>query len=127
MAQGLLKSGHTVEVFERDADLDRKQGYYLHFNAIGGEALRRVLPDDLFELYRRDLARVLRPARVDRARRPVQRAELAAAHGPAATTARGRTPACTAERCARSSRAGSATRLHAGSPVASVSSRTPTA
>ena len=51
LAQGLLKSGHTVEVFERDADLNRKQGYYLHFNAIGGEALRRVLPDDLFELY----------------------------------------------------------------------------
>ena len=50
-AQGALKAGHTVEVFERDADLDRKQGYYLHFNAIGGEALRRVLPDDLFELY----------------------------------------------------------------------------
>jgi 2-polyprenyl-6-methoxyphenol hydroxylase-like FAD-dependent oxidoreductase len=51
LAQGLVKAGHTVEVFERDADLDRKQGYYLHFNAIGGEALRRVLPDDLFELY----------------------------------------------------------------------------
>ncbi len=51
LAQGLLKSGHTVEVFERDADLNRKQGYYLHFNAIGGEALRRVLPSDLFELY----------------------------------------------------------------------------
>ncbi len=50
-AQGALKSGHTVEVFERDADLDRKQGYYLHMNALGGEALRRVLPDDLFELY----------------------------------------------------------------------------
>ncbi|MEZ0447526.1 FAD-dependent oxidoreductase [Cellulomonas sp. ICMP 17802] len=50
-AQGLLKSGHTVEVFERDADLNRKQGYYLHFNAIGGEALRRCLPDDLFALY----------------------------------------------------------------------------
>jgi 2-polyprenyl-6-methoxyphenol hydroxylase-like FAD-dependent oxidoreductase len=50
-AQGLLKSGHTVEVFERDADLNRKQGYYLHFNGIGGNALRRVLPDDLFELY----------------------------------------------------------------------------
>ena len=44
LAQGLVKSGHTVEVFERDADLNRKQGYYLHFNAIGGEALRRVLP-----------------------------------------------------------------------------------
>ncbi|UQX87416.1 FAD-dependent monooxygenase [Jatrophihabitans telluris] len=50
-AQGLLKSGHSVEVFERDADLDRKQGYYLHFNAIGGNALRRCLPDDLYELY----------------------------------------------------------------------------
>jgi 2-polyprenyl-6-methoxyphenol hydroxylase-like FAD-dependent oxidoreductase len=50
-AQGLLKAGHTVEVFERDADLDRKQGYYLHINALGGEALRRVLPEDLFELY----------------------------------------------------------------------------
>jgi 2-polyprenyl-6-methoxyphenol hydroxylase-like FAD-dependent oxidoreductase len=51
VAQGLRKSGHTVDVYERDADLDRKQGYYLHFNPIGGEALRRVLPDDLFELY----------------------------------------------------------------------------
>jgi salicylate hydroxylase len=51
LAQGLLQAGHTVDVFERDADLNRKQGYYLHFNAIGGEALRRVLPPDLFELY----------------------------------------------------------------------------
>jgi salicylate hydroxylase len=51
LAQGLLEAGHTVEIFERDADLDRKQGYYLHFNAVGGEALRRVLPADLFELY----------------------------------------------------------------------------
>jgi len=51
LAQGLLKAGHTVQVFERDADLNRKQGYYLHFNALGGEALRRVLPADLFELY----------------------------------------------------------------------------
>lgn len=50
-AQGLLKSGHTVEVFERDADLNRKQGYYLHINNLGGEALRRCLPDDLFDLY----------------------------------------------------------------------------
>jgi 2-polyprenyl-6-methoxyphenol hydroxylase-like FAD-dependent oxidoreductase len=50
-AQGLLRSGHTVEVFERDADLNRKQGYYLHINNLGGEALRRVLPEGLFELY----------------------------------------------------------------------------
>ena len=51
VAQGLTTRGHTVDVFERDTDLDRKQGYYLHFNAIGGEALREVLPADLFELY----------------------------------------------------------------------------
>jgi 2-polyprenyl-6-methoxyphenol hydroxylase-like FAD-dependent oxidoreductase len=51
VAQGLRKHGHTVELFERDQDLDRKQGYYLHMNAFGGEALRSVLPDDLFELY----------------------------------------------------------------------------
>jgi salicylate hydroxylase len=51
VAQGLRKHGHTVELFERDRDLDRKQGYYLHMNPYGGEALRAVLPDDLFELY----------------------------------------------------------------------------
>jgi 2-polyprenyl-6-methoxyphenol hydroxylase-like FAD-dependent oxidoreductase len=51
VAQGLIRRGHTVDVFERDADLNRKQGYYLHMNAFGGEALRAVLPDDLFALY----------------------------------------------------------------------------
>jgi 2-polyprenyl-6-methoxyphenol hydroxylase-like FAD-dependent oxidoreductase len=51
LAQGLIKDGHTCEVFERDADDSRKIGYYLHMNADGGEALRRCLPEDLFELY----------------------------------------------------------------------------
>jgi 2-polyprenyl-6-methoxyphenol hydroxylase-like FAD-dependent oxidoreductase len=51
LAHGLLKEGHTCEVFERDADLSRKAGYLLHVNADGGEALRRCLPSDLFELY----------------------------------------------------------------------------
>ena len=37
-AQGLLKNGHTVEVYERDTDLDRKQGYYLHVSPLGGNA-----------------------------------------------------------------------------------------
>src|SRR6202034_718249 len=50
LAQGLLKDGHTCEVFERDADDSRKIGYYLHMNADGGDALRRRLPEDLFEL-----------------------------------------------------------------------------
>ena len=53
LAQGLLKDGHTCQVFERDADDSRKIGYYLHMNADGGEALRRCLPADLFELYAR--------------------------------------------------------------------------
>jgi 2-polyprenyl-6-methoxyphenol hydroxylase-like FAD-dependent oxidoreductase len=51
LAQGLIKDGHSCEVFERDADDSRKIGYYLHMNADGGEALRRCLPADLFELY----------------------------------------------------------------------------
>jgi 2-polyprenyl-6-methoxyphenol hydroxylase-like FAD-dependent oxidoreductase len=51
LAQGLIKDGHTCDVFERDADDSRKIGYYLHMNADGGEALRRCLPADLFELY----------------------------------------------------------------------------
>jgi 2-polyprenyl-6-methoxyphenol hydroxylase-like FAD-dependent oxidoreductase len=51
LAQGLLKAGHTVDVFERDPDHSRKTGYMLHMNPDGGEALRACLPDDLFELY----------------------------------------------------------------------------
>jgi 2-polyprenyl-6-methoxyphenol hydroxylase-like FAD-dependent oxidoreductase len=51
LAHGLIKDGHTCEVYERDPDLSRKAGYLLHVNADGGEALRRCLPDDLFELY----------------------------------------------------------------------------
>jgi 2-polyprenyl-6-methoxyphenol hydroxylase-like FAD-dependent oxidoreductase len=51
LAQGLLKEGHTVEVFERDADLSRKAGYLLHVNGDGGNALEACLPEDLYELY----------------------------------------------------------------------------
>jgi 2-polyprenyl-6-methoxyphenol hydroxylase-like FAD-dependent oxidoreductase len=51
LAQGLLKEGHTCEVFERDPDDSRQIGYYLTMNADGGQALRRCLPEDLFELY----------------------------------------------------------------------------
>ncbi|WP_375387048.1 FAD-dependent oxidoreductase [uncultured Amnibacterium sp.] len=51
LAQGLIADGHTVEVFERDADSRRRQGYYLTINGDGGQALQRLLPPDLFELY----------------------------------------------------------------------------
>lgn len=51
LAHAMIGDGHTVEVFERDGDLNRKQGYYLNVNGDGGEALRRCLPADLFALY----------------------------------------------------------------------------
>ncbi len=51
LANGLLKAGHTCEVFERDDDSARRGGYALNINADGGEALRVCLPEDLFELY----------------------------------------------------------------------------
>jgi 2-polyprenyl-6-methoxyphenol hydroxylase-like FAD-dependent oxidoreductase len=51
LAHGLIKDGHTCQVFERDPDFTRKTGYMLHMNSFGGEALRRCLPEDLYELY----------------------------------------------------------------------------
>jgi 2-polyprenyl-6-methoxyphenol hydroxylase-like FAD-dependent oxidoreductase len=51
LAQGLIKDGHTVEIFERDEGVGTRQGYYLTINGDGGESLRRVLPEDLYELY----------------------------------------------------------------------------
>jgi 2-polyprenyl-6-methoxyphenol hydroxylase-like FAD-dependent oxidoreductase len=51
LAQGLIKDGHTVEVYERDQGIGRQQGYYLTINGDGGESLHRVLPEDLYELY----------------------------------------------------------------------------
>jgi salicylate hydroxylase len=51
LAQGLVKDGHTVEVFERDTGVGKRQGYYLTMNGDGGESLRRVLPEDLYGLY----------------------------------------------------------------------------
>ena len=62
LAQGLRKEGHTVEVFERDADLNRKQGYYLHLNPFGGEALRRSSPKTCSSCTSRTSRDHLRPA-----------------------------------------------------------------
>ncbi len=118
IAQGLLKAGHTVEVFERDADLNRKQGYYLHLNAVGGEALRRLLPDDLFELYvatsRESYDRKESIVLNDQLNEISSRPHMGPPNGGPR-----RTPACTAGRCARSCAAGSVTDLHIGAPVVS--------
>ena len=49
LAQGLLRQGVDVAVYERDAALDsRGQGYRLHLDA--GLALHSCLPPDLYEL-----------------------------------------------------------------------------
>ena len=51
LAQGLIKDGHSVEIFERDDGIGHRQGYYLTMNGDGGESVRRLLPEDLYELY----------------------------------------------------------------------------
>ena len=49
LAQGLLRAGLEVTVYERDTELTvRGQGYRLHIDA--GQALRACLPPDLYEL-----------------------------------------------------------------------------
>ncbi|WP_062289555.1 FAD-dependent oxidoreductase [Demequina phytophila] len=50
-AHGLLRAGHTVDVFERHDTVEHRQGYYLHVNPMGGDALGRCLPEDLYRLY----------------------------------------------------------------------------
>ncbi|TDW23743.1 FAD-dependent oxidoreductase [Kribbella kalugense] len=46
LAQGLLKAGVDVTVFERDPSPQyRKQGYRIHISPVGEEALAAVLPD----------------------------------------------------------------------------------
>jgi 2-polyprenyl-6-methoxyphenol hydroxylase-like FAD-dependent oxidoreductase len=59
LAQGLVRQGVDVAVYERDAALDsRGQGYRLHLDA--GPALHSCLPPDLYELC---LATAGRPSR----------------------------------------------------------------
>jgi 2-polyprenyl-6-methoxyphenol hydroxylase-like FAD-dependent oxidoreductase len=51
LAQGLVRAGVRVDVYERDAALDtRPQGYRLHLDAWAGLALRDCLPAELFDL-----------------------------------------------------------------------------
>ncbi|ATY16168.1 FAD-dependent monooxygenase [Amycolatopsis sp. AA4] len=52
LAQGLRKAGIPCEVYERDSALDaRRQGYRLHIDSRGDQALREVLPPRLHELF----------------------------------------------------------------------------
>ena len=53
LAQGLLKAGIDVTVYERDAHLAvRRQGYRLHVDARAGRALEQCLPPEHFAVFR---------------------------------------------------------------------------
>lgn len=52
LAQGLLRAGVDVAVYERDAGLaGRRQGYRLHVDARAGLALEACLPPELFTAF----------------------------------------------------------------------------
>jgi salicylate hydroxylase len=51
LAQGLVSTGVSCAVYERDTDLRRRTGYRITLNGDGGNALQQCLPDDLYELY----------------------------------------------------------------------------
>ena len=52
LAQGLLKAGVDVTVYERDARLaGRRQGYRLHVDARAGLALEQCLPPESLALF----------------------------------------------------------------------------
>ncbi|MGC5288414.1 FAD-dependent oxidoreductase [Micromonospora sp. DT231] len=52
LAQGLLRAGVDVDVYERDAAPDsRRQGYRLHVDARAALALEKCLPPRLFRLF----------------------------------------------------------------------------
>jgi 2-polyprenyl-6-methoxyphenol hydroxylase-like FAD-dependent oxidoreductase len=52
LAQGLRKAGISVAVYERDSQpLARTQGYRVHIDTRGQQALRECLPPSLYELF----------------------------------------------------------------------------
>lgn len=52
LAHGLRRHGHRVTVLEQDPGPEaRPQGYRIHVDAMGHEALATCLPPELFELY----------------------------------------------------------------------------
>jgi hypothetical protein len=52
LAQGLRKAGISVAVYERDRhNTDRLQGYRIHINPRGSNALYDCLPRELFDVF----------------------------------------------------------------------------
>jgi salicylate hydroxylase len=64
LAQGLVKAGISVAVYERDRmPSDRVQGYRVHINPTGSRALHACLPPHLFGLFDRTCGRPSRGIR----------------------------------------------------------------
>jgi salicylate hydroxylase len=64
LAQGLVKAGISVAVYERDhTPSDRVQGYRVHINPTGSRALHACLPPHLFDLFDRTCGRPSRGIR----------------------------------------------------------------
>jgi 2-polyprenyl-6-methoxyphenol hydroxylase-like FAD-dependent oxidoreductase len=79
LAQGLLRAGADVTVYERDASLvTRRQGYRLHLDARAGLALEATLPPESFALFQATCAQPSRHLTVTTERLRVLHEQVAA-------------------------------------------------
>ncbi|MGH3201585.1 MAG: FAD-dependent oxidoreductase [Streptosporangiaceae bacterium] len=82
LAQGLLRAGADVTVYERDASLaTRRQGYRLHLDARAGLALDATLPPESFALFQAICAQPSRRLTVTTERLRVLHEQVAADRG----------------------------------------------
>src|SRR5271169_3131337 len=82
LAQGLLRAGADVTVYERDAGLvTRRQGYRVHLDARAGLALDATLPPESFALFQATCAQPSRRLTVTTERLRVLHEQVAADRG----------------------------------------------
>src|SRR5580700_4569824 len=82
LAQGLLRAGADVTVYERDASLvTRRQGYRLHLDARAGLALDATLPPESFALFQTTCAQPSRRLTVTTERLRILHEQVAADRG----------------------------------------------
>ena len=82
LAQGLLRAGADVTVYEREASLaTRRQGYRLHLDARAGLALDAMLPPETFTLFQATCAQPSRRLTVTTERLRVLHEQVAADRG----------------------------------------------
>jgi 2-polyprenyl-6-methoxyphenol hydroxylase-like FAD-dependent oxidoreductase len=82
LAQGLLRAGADVTVYERDASLvTRRQGYRLHLDARAGLALEATLPPESYALFQATCAQPSRRLTVTTERLRVLHEQVAVDRG----------------------------------------------